>query len=53
MVLLGMVPVLMQTPPTAALLFDDGDAFAGLRALDGGALTSGPGTDDDQIIAEH
>ena len=51
MVLLGMVPVLMQTPPTTSRLSINGDALAEFGALDGGALARGSGTDDDQIVS--
>ena len=50
MVLLGMVPVLMQAPPTISRCFDHGDTAAALRALNGGALPGRARTDNDEIV---
>ena len=49
-VLLGMVPVSMQTPPTAAALLDDRGALAELGRLHGGALPGRAAADADEVV---
>ena len=41
-VLLGMVPVSTQTPPTYRFFLDHGDPLAQLRRLDGARWPAGP-----------
>ena len=52
MVLLGIVPVLVQTPPTP-LLFDDGHSLSRLGGLDGGALAARTRANDDEVVGLH
>ncbi len=40
-------------PADGGLLFDDGDSFSRLRALNGGALSARAGTNHNQIIRLH
>ena len=53
MVLLGMVPVLMQTPPMTLALLHQRDALAGFGALNRGALAGRAGADDDHVEGLH
>ena len=50
MVLEGMVPVLMQTPPTTARASTTATRFLHLGSGHGGALPGWPGADDDQVV---
>jgi hypothetical protein len=53
MVLLGMVPVLMQTPPTHSPFFDQRDALARLRRLNRRPLSRRAGAEHDHVEALH
>ncbi len=52
MVLLGIVPVLMQAPPTTSRLSTTATRLPASRR-DGGALPRRAGADDDQIESVH